>query len=398
MAQFNPDVGDAVKFLPQDATGEVKEQRWSCRTALVSILMGCVFGIALEKSGVYRPEIILDQFIFTKWTMFKTFMTAVATSVFVQAFLSTIGVWKPAFRATRSEFVCGDCSCGNVRGVASTVVGSTILGIGMAFGGSCPGTVFAQLGAGMWEAWMTILGGLLAAICYGWFAPKLNAFIYWLPIKYSTVDSLLGVRYWMVAIPLFLVVGGIVALIESQRYWLVDTPNPTNKDVSFLREDYWPPEVGGAMIGLLQLPAITFVVATLGSSSSFMVLVTAFLRCFCRVEVQDKAGFKPFAGATWWWQVVYLIGAVGGSCLSATTAGHYGEVKALAWWQHFIGGILIITGSRLAGGCTSGHGISGVSQLVTNSMIAVPFIFGGGIATAFFVKAVCPHLWWGHFN
>lgn len=39
-------------------------------------------------------------------------------------------------------------------------------------------------------------------------------------------------------------------------------------------------------------------------------------------------------------------------------------------------------GARLAGGCTSGHGISGTMQLALSSWIMVVALFVGGIATA----------------
>ena len=43
----------------------------------------------------------------------------------------------------------------------------------------------------------------------------------------------------------------------------------------------------------------------------------------------------------------------------------------------------MLFGARMAGGCTSGHGISGFGLLYTNSIITVAFIFVGGIFTAF---------------
>jgi uncharacterized membrane protein YedE/YeeE len=39
-------------------------------------------------------------------------------------------------------------------------------------------------------------------------------------------------------------------------------------------------------------------------------------------------------------------------------------------------------GSRWAGGCTSGHGISGTLQLAVSSWLAALFFFVGGIASA----------------
>ena len=47
------------------------------------------------------------------------------------------------------------------------------------------------------------------------------------------------------------------------------------------------------------------------------------------------------------------------------------------------GGILMAFGARLAGGCTSGHGISGTLQLSVGSWVALICFFAGGVATAY---------------
>ena len=52
------------------------------------------------------------------------------------------------------------------------------------------------------------------------------------------------------------------------------------------------------------------------------------------------------------------------------------------------GGILLLLGARIANGCTTGHGLSGLSQLAVSSFIAVTAIFVGGIAASMFLKKV----------
>jgi uncharacterized membrane protein YedE/YeeE len=42
----------------------------------------------------------------------------------------------------------------------------------------------------------------------------------------------------------------------------------------------------------------------------------------------------------------------------------------------------LLLGARIADGCTSGHGLSGVAQLAVGSTVAVTAMFVGGIATA----------------
>jgi uncharacterized membrane protein YedE/YeeE len=48
-----------------------------------------------------------------------------------------------------------------------------------------------------------------------------------------------------------------------------------------------------------------------------------------------------------------------------------------------LGGALVGFGTRMAGGCTSGHGMCGVSRLQKGSLLATVAFFGTGVVTAF---------------
>jgi uncharacterized membrane protein YedE/YeeE len=50
-----------------------------------------------------------------------------------------------------------------------------------------------------------------------------------------------------------------------------------------------------------------------------------------------------------------------------------------------LGGFLIGFGTRYAGGCTSGHAISGLSDLQLPSLIAVVGFFIGGLAVTYLI-------------
>ena len=67
--------------------------------------------------------------------------------------------------------------------------------------------------------------------------------------------------------------------------------------------------------------------------------------------------------------------------------------KALASWQGWVllvgGGMLIGFGTRYARGCTSGHAISGLSNLQLPSLIAVVGFFAGGLIMTYLIL---PHL------
>jgi uncharacterized membrane protein YedE/YeeE len=46
----------------------------------------------------------------------------------------------------------------------------------------------------------------------------------------------------------------------------------------------------------------------------------------------------------------------------------------------FLGGVVIMFGARMAGGCTSGHGISGGLQLALSSWLFLGVMFATGLA------------------
>ena len=67
-------------------------------------------------------------------------------------------------------------------------------------------------------------------------------------------------------------------------------------------------------------------------------------------------------------------------------------IDALDSWQTWVflllGGILVGFGTRYAGGCTSGHAISGLSNLQIPSFIAVIGFFIGGIIMTHFILPI----------
>jgi uncharacterized membrane protein YedE/YeeE len=54
----------------------------------------------------------------------------------------------------------------------------------------------------------------------------------------------------------------------------------------------------------------------------------------------------------------------------------------------FAGGFIMLFGARIADGCTSGHGLSGMAQLAVSSSVAVAAMFAGGILTAMLMRRI----------
>lgn len=87
-----------------------------------------------------------------------------------------------------------------------------------------------------------------------------------------------------------------------------------------------------------------------------------------------------------------LIGGILASVLGRTHAPaietpHRGETTSgLRYRDAFLGGVLLIFGARLAGGCTSGHIISGITQLSISGFLFAAAVFASGILTARLLK------------
>lgn len=83
------------------------------------------------------------------------------------------------------------------------------------------------------------------------------------------------------------------------------------------------------------------------------------------------------------WRLAFLAGLVlAPEILHAT--GHLARPTVTADMTLLVvGGLLVGFGTRLGGGCTSGHGICGLARLSPRSMVAVPVFMVAAAATVF---------------
>lgn len=79
----------------------------------------------------------------------------------------------------------------------------------------------------------------------------------------------------------------------------------------------------------------------------------------------------------------FLASKFAGDKAAAAEYPHPGETSSSKRYRDaFIGGVLIVFGARIAGGCTSGHIISGIMQLSVSGLIFAAGVFATGIITA----------------
>jgi hypothetical protein len=157
----------------------------------------------------------------------------------------------------------------------------------------------------------------------------------------------------------------------------------------------WSPYLVGALIGLLLLLTLAAARKKIGASSAYMSLAGLIGRVTAPRHVASLERFRKDPPAIGW-TLVFVLSAIGGSFLAAWSGGELTGTYLQDLWvarfgaeSHllrtvvaFAGGAVMVAGARIAGGCTSGHGISGTAQLAVGSWIALIAFFVGGIAIA----------------
>lgn len=170
--------------------------------------------------------------------------------------------------------------------------------------------------------------------------------------------------------------------------------------MEFLKAEQWSPYLVGSLIGVLSW--ITFVISDkpIGCSTAFARTGGMIEKIFRGKKAEERPYYKKFTPTVdWEWMLV--LGVIVGSFLSACLSGRFewrwvpgfwnetvGTGRFTRWLLALVGGIIMGFGARWAGGCTSGHGISGTLQLSVSSWLAALCFFAGGIASAMLIFQV----------
>jgi hypothetical protein len=160
----------------------------------------------------------------------------------------------------------------------------------------------------------------------------------------------------------------------------------------------WSPYLVGAAIGVLSWITFGLMKEALGTSTTFVRAVGLVESVFAPDHVKENPYLSKYIidapGVDWQMMLVIglFLGALASSTLSKSRhvehvpelwAWRFGPARWFRYLAAFVGGVLVLFGARLAGGCTSGHGISGGLQFAISSWIFFASFFIAGIATAF---------------
>lgn len=125
---------------------------------------------------------------------------------------------------------------------------------------------------------------------------------------------------------------------------------------------------GGVLIGLASLIALL----TTGKIPGISGLLSRSLR-------PSKGDFA--------WRIVFLVGLVAGAGLAFATVESASAYRSIVRPGGLVvAGLLVGFGTRLGGGCTSGHGVCGIGMGSKTAFTATVVFMGAGIAAVFLLR------------
>jgi uncharacterized membrane protein YedE/YeeE len=165
----------------------------------------------------------------------------------------------------------------------------------------------------------------------------------------------------------------------------------------------WNPYLAGALVGLLAIVSVLATTTLLGKTS-YLGASTTFVRAAGLLEqylAADHVAANLYFKETKVlidWQFMLVVGIVLGSLVGAlsdrsfrlesvppTWKKYYGPSVGKRALAAFLGGMVAMVGARLADGCPSGHGLSGMMQLSVSAFAALALFFGIGAVVAHIV-------------
>jgi len=157
----------------------------------------------------------------------------------------------------------------------------------------------------------------------------------------------------------------------------------------------WSPYLAGALSGVVAVLSVWFTGKFFGASTSFVRTAGMIEKLFNPERVARMEYFiKETPEVEWQW--MFVVGILVGALIASVTSGSFRWQGLPDMWRErfgaasglgrfltaFIGGAVLMFGARLAGGCPSGHGLSGVMQLSVSGFIALICFFAGGLVVA----------------
>ena len=325
----------------------------------IILVLGFLFGAILQYAKLNRYNVISGMATLENYAVAK----AIAVAIGVGAIIIAIEIGLGFATYHIKPFLLG--------GIA---IGGIVFGAGLAILGYCPGTLAISLGEGSIDALFGIAGALFGGFVYTILLPSMQN-ILGPDLGSISLFTLIGQHHLLFYFFDFLI--GVAFI------WAAFVLNKLEKapDMKWLY----------AGIGLALLNAVVFLsIGTnriIGASTAYPYVADV-------ITGTTNNGYFSKIKDPGHWELVFLSGAFIAGLVMSMLKKEFKITLIYSNWEKykghsiskrliwaFIGGFVLIFGARMAGGCTSGHILSGGMQLSVSSLVFALFVFGGLLLT-----------------
>jgi len=157
---------------------------------LFGLLLGIIFGFAIQKSRMTRYETIVGMLRLKDFTMLKVMLSAIVVGMIGIYFFRDIGILELKPKSTE---------------LGANIIGGLIFGVGFAIAGYCPTTGIGAVAEGRYDALLGAIPGMLvgAGIYAEAYSPLKDSLLKWGSYGKITIPDILGLSapfHWILII------------------------------------------------------------------------------------------------------------------------------------------------------------------------------------------------------
>ncbi|MBN2653686.1 MAG: YeeE/YedE family protein [Nitrospirae bacterium] len=354
----------------------IEIQQASVMVLLSGIFTGVIFGFILQRGRYCMNSAFRDVVFINDTTLFKVWLLSLSIAIVGANLMEDMGLFGD-FGLRRQSF-----------NIIANMVGGYIFGIGMVMTGGCGSGVIYRMGEGYVSAILATIGfGLsLVATYHGPLKPVMDFFKGFKITIGSGEDAVLNPALWDLvggedfkwAVIAFVALAMMVYSLKGRLF--------THKP----KKGYMP-GVTGILIGIVVIFALWASYYCGGQTRGLSVAGPMSEATLMLIMGNSMSRFDPmfdfwglFKGS---WSALYVIGIPIGAYLSARGLAEFRfqAPPADELVRVFCGSLLMGFGAAVAGGCTIGHALTGMTTLALSSITTTIFIMLGCWTMVYFM-------------
>jgi uncharacterized protein len=334
---------------------------------LSGLLVGILFGFALQRGRFCMNSAIRDTILLNDTTLLKSVGVAVLVAMFGFAAMALAGLIK----ISPTPFFWG-----------ANLVGGVIFGIGMVLAGGCASGVTYRVGEGMVAALSALIGLATAATltAMGFLQPIKDALQSSTKVMVGeanpTLANIFNLSHYIVAFSIAVIVAIIWFVLARKNQEEGEAISNDSLGKRIFKKG-WGWLATGVVIGLINM--LAFYMSTQAGRSYPLAITSGWIGVV-------KVGFAV-PDAKLGWDAYLVIGIIVGAFIAALIASEF-KLRWPGWrmiGQTFVGGLLMGFGAVTAAGCNVTHILSGLPQLGIGSLVGTISIVLGAWLAAYLI-------------